>query len=129
MSELIQNSELTQDDSINIEEFVNDYLDGDQDEEGDNWQDQFTECDFCHHVGRIAKHLQDSTDCLRQLRAQPSFQFRGSDELFAAKTALIIGECPNPACETGLHSQIPQDCLAWWKREGWRMFVRPCGRN
>ena len=56
-----------------------------------------------------------------QLKSQPQFQFQGSneDEVFIVKTALLIGECPSPCCPTGRHSQIPQDCIEWWKSEGW----------
>ena len=115
--------QLSQGDSINVEEFVDDYLSGGNEEEGSNGQDQSAECDHCHlRRGSIAKHLQDSTDCLKQLRAQPDFRFKGSDKLFIAKAAIIFGECPNPHCESIRHEVIPEECVAWWKDVGWDLL-------
>ena len=88
---------------------------------GSSWQDEYTKCDICHTCCRIASHLRRSTECLKQLKSQPQFQFQGSneDEVFIVKIALIIGECPSPCCPTGRHSEIPQDCVEWWKSDGW----------
>ena len=85
-----------------------------QGDEGSTWQDNYTRCDVCGTCCRIASHLRQSDDCLRQLRSQPEFQFQGAanDNVFFTKTALLIGECPNPTCPTGRHpDKIPLDCV------------------
>ena len=86
-----------------------------------SWQDEYTKCDICHTCCRIASHLRRSKDCLAKLKSQHQFQFHGSkeDEVFTVKIALIIGECPSPCCPTGRHPEIPQDCVEWWKSDGW----------
>ena len=96
-----------------------------QGDEGSTWQDNYTRCDVCGTCCRIASHLRQSEDCLRQFRSQSEFQFQGAanDNVFITKTALLIGECPNPSCPTGRHpDQIPPDCVEWWKREGWKIM-------
>ena len=87
-----------------------------------DWQETSTECDICHFKGRISLHLHSSSDCLRQLRSRPAFNFKGSDDCFIVKLTLIIGECPNPNCTSGRHKEIPQECVQWWKDEGWNIM-------
>ena len=112
---------------FDVDSYLN-FLHGDKDTPecsqrsvGSSWQDEYTKCDICHTCCRIASHLRRSKECLKQLKSQPQFQFQGSneDEVFIVKIALIIGECPSPCCITGCHSEIPQDCVEWWKSEGW----------
>ena len=112
---------------FDVDSYLN-FLHGDKDTQecsqmsaGSSWQDEYTKCDICQTCGRIASHLRRSKDCLAQLKSQPQLQFQGSkeDEVFTVKIALIIGECPSPCCPTGRHSDIPQDCVDWWKSEGW----------
>ena len=92
-----------------------------QGEEVNDWQGNYTKCDICGTCCRIASHLRHSDDCLRQLKLQPKFRFQGADnnEVFIIKIALLIGECPSPRCPTGQHSEIPPDCVSWWKSDGW----------
>ena len=125
-----QQADISKDTSL----FLNSYADwlhdenrryNTQGEEGSDWQDNFTKCDICGTCCRIASHLRRSDDCLRQLKLKPNFRFQGADnnEVFIIKTALLIGECPNPTCPTGRHpDQIPLDCVEWWKNEGWRIM-------
>ena len=84
--------------------------------DGSAWQ-----CDICEVCCRIGSHLRRSNECLKQLKDHPQFQFKGSeqDDVFITKFSIIKGECPSSCCPTGRHSQIPKDCLEWWKSEGW----------
>ena len=84
--------------------------------DGSAWQ-----CDICDVNCRIGSHLRRSKECLKQLKDHPQFQFKGSeqDDVFITKFTIINGECPSSCCPTGRHSQIPEDCLEWWKSEGW----------
>ena len=88
---------------------------------GSSWQEEFTKCDICHTVCRIANHLRRSKECVTELKSLPKFQFKGSDkdEVMIVKIALMIGECPSTCCSTGRHSEIPPECIGWWKSEGW----------
>ena len=121
-----QQADISKDTSL----FLNSYADwlheenrryNTQGEEGSDWQDNYTKCDICGTCCRIASHLRRSDDCLRQLKLKPNFRFQGADnnEVFIIKTALLIGECPSPRCPTGQHSEIPLDCVSWWKSDGW----------
>ena len=108
-------------------EIVEEYLNEDnykvqENNENLQWRDDLTECDTCHFRGRIANHLRGSTACLKELRSRPALKMKGSDEMFILKTALIIGECPNPHCHSGRHEEIPEECVSWWKREGWDLL-------
>ena len=88
---------------------------------GSSWQEELTKCDICHTVCRIASHLRRSKECVTELKSLPKFQFKGSDkdEVMIVKIALMIGECPSTCCSTGRHSEIPPECIGWWKSEGW----------
>ena len=121
-----QQADISKDTSL----FLNSYADwlhqenrknNTQGEEGSDWQDNYTKCDICGTCCRIASHLRHSDDCLRQLKLQPKFRFQGADnnEVFIIKIALLIGECPSPRCPTGRHSEMPLDCVSWWKSDGW----------
>ena len=111
---------------FDVDSYLN-FLHGDKSPEcsqrsaGHSWQDEYTKCDICQTCCRIASHLRRSKECLMQLKSKPEFKFKGSDqdEVFIVKIALIIGECPSSCCLTGRHSDIPQDCVEWWKSEGW----------
>ena len=111
--------------SISTEELldvVQDYLVGDNAVRENNepqWQNELTECDACQFKGRIANHLRRSAACLKELRARPDLRMKGTDEVFILKTALIIGECPSPYCQSGRHEEIPDGCVSWWKLVGW----------
>ena len=113
--------------TINTEEFVEDYLNGGNEDnyaqQGNDkdrqWQNKLTECDACHFKGRIANHLRNSAACLKELRSRPALRMKGSDNLFIVKTTIIVGECPNYHCQSGCHEAIPEECVAWWKSEGW----------
>ena len=120
-----------QDQSINVEEFVEEYLNDNnlednhevqENEEDSQWQNESTECDVCNFRGRIANHLRSSPGCLKELRSRPSLRMKGSDAMFILKTSLIIGECPSPNCRRSCQKEIPQECVAWWKSEGWDML-------
>ena len=117
-----------QDLTLNPEEFVEEFLKGDnleenykvqENDEDLKWQNELTECDACHFRGRIANHLRSSAACLKELRSKPALRMKGRDEMFILKTALIIGECPSPHCQSGRHEEIPGDCVAWWRSDGW----------
>ena len=134
-----QQTQASQEEEFNVDSYINFLHEGETPEcsqrsAGSSWQDEYTQCDICQVCGRIAYHLRRSKECLKQLKSQPQFQFQGSneDEVFIVKIALLIGECPSPCCTTGRHSEIPQDCVEWWKSEGWNtmkkgiIYYRPC---
>ena len=102
-----------------IECLTDDNYEVEKNDEDSQWQDKLTECDACHVRGRIANHLRGSDVCLKELRSRPALRMKGRDEMFILKTALIIGECPSPHCHIGRHEEIPEECVSWWKREGW----------
>ena len=83
--------------------------------------DSIWQCDICDVCCRSGSHLRRSKECLKQLKDQPQFQFKGSqgNEVFIVKFCLIKGECPSSCCLTGRHTEFPQSCLEWWKSEGW----------
>ena len=116
-----------QDSTMNPEdivEIVEEYLNEDSHEVQENdedlqWQDELTKCDVCHFRGRIANHLRNSAACLKELRSRPALRMKGSDDLYIVKTTIIVGECPNNHCQTGRHETLPEECVAWWKSEGW----------
>ena len=121
-----QQTQASQEEEFNVDSYINFLHEGETPEcsqrsAGSSWQDEYTQCDICHVCGRIAYHLRRSKECLMQLKSQPQLQFQGSneDEVFIVKIALLIGECPSSCCATGRHSEIPQDCIEWWKSEGW----------
>ena len=118
-------------DSTTASQFIDEYLgstiekgtrrkDEDEDEDGEcsNWSARLTECGICRFKGRIANHLRGSRACLEHLRAKPQFQFSGGDDAAVIKISMIIGECPNPTCNSGRHIVMPQRCVEWWKQEG-----------
>ena len=82
------------------------------------------QCEVCQVCCKIASHLRQSKECLKHLKSNQQFQFKGSakDEVFIVKFSLIKGECPGPCCPTGRHTEVPPACIEWWKSEGWRMM-------
>ena len=124
-----QQTQASQEEEFDVDSYINFLHEGETPEcsqrsAGSSWQDEYTQCDICQVCGRIAYHLRRSKECLMQLKSQPQFQFQGSneDEVFIVKMALMIGECPSSCCTTGRHSEIPQDCIEWWKSEGWNIM-------
>ena len=88
-------------------------------DEHQSWCGALTECDICHYRGRsTANHLRESMACLEQFRSRLPLQVTGRNDAAIIKISLIIGECPNPDCESGRHIAMPQRCVEWWKGEG-----------
>ena len=87
-----------------------------------SWQNIPTRCDSCNHLGPLANHLREASICLQEYRGYPEFQIPGNVEEFIVKTCLIIEECPAPCCAQGSHHKLPDQCLNWWKKEGWQIM-------
>ena len=79
-------------------------------------------CSICKQSGRMSHHLRSSEECLKQLRAQTKYQFKGAErsEIFITKFCLANGVCPNALCTDVLHSSIPRPCFDWWMSNGWQ---------
>ena len=80
------------------------------------------QCSICKQSGRMSHHLRSSEECLKQLRAQTHYQFKGAErsEIFITKFCLANGVCPNALCTDVLHSSIPRPCFEWWMSNGWQ---------
>ena len=87
---------------------------------GSSRLNNYAGCEICNYRGFIAFHLRHSEGCVRQLRSKPPFiQMKGSDEVFIVKFALLAGECPSSTCPFGSHTVLPEECLEWWRTDGW----------
>ena len=61
---------------------------------------------------------------MQVLKTEPLLRMKATGELFIVKTTLLQMGCPAPHCseEGWRHSEIPNQCILWWKESGWRLM-------
>ena len=78
---------------------------------------------LCGYDGLLGDHLRNSKQCVDDLRNQPQLRMTvPNDEVFVVKATIILRGCPAPGCPGGLHRQIPENCLFWWREVGWKVM-------
>lgn len=89
---------------------------------GQSQESGIFQCSICGQSVRIGNHLRSSEECLKHLKAQTRYQFKGAenDEVFITKFCLFEGICPNVSCNDISHSSIPRPCFEWWMSNGWQ---------
>ena len=77
---------------------------------------------ICGFNGPIANHLRVHFQCVQVLKEQVGIGAEMSDEEFCVRAALLVCQCPAFCCPGGDHSEIPDNCLKWWKSAGWEIM-------
>ena len=76
----------------------------------------------CGHEGHFASHLRSSPQCVQSIRQELSLGEEWSDEVLIVQATLVLGGCPAAGCQGGIHAEMPELCLSWWKEDGWKLM-------